>query len=492
MSEVIVADEKKDNEESAAPPIVLPKEFESIKQWVIVKMNRMMALFDMVNSKLVPEQKGERAESPDILGRKIILAGVWMFVALIIIPILWSGLAPLYSAAIAPGQVILDSNKKTIQHLEGGIISAILVREGQTVNKGDVLVRLDATNTKASYDLVKKQYISNLAAESRLMAERDQDEKIEFPAELTEQAGKDPIVDENIDNQTRLFETRRKNLEGQIGVLNQKVLQSEEQIKGYEAQIESAESQLGYLNDEISVVQKLMKSGNAVRPRLLALQRNAADIAGQKGQYMASISQARESIEEAKKNIINVQEEFLKELLKELNDTQATLSDLKEKMNANEDKLKRIDIISPIAGKINDLKIHTVGGVIQPGEKLMDVVPDDDKLIIEAKVMPQDIDVVHDGLEASVRLTAYKTRKVPPVSGKVVNVSGDRFNDERTGMAYYLARVEVDMKQLDSLDNVHLYPGMPADVLIITGKNTALAYLWSPISDSFNKAFREQ
>lgn len=490
MSEVIITEEK--TEEPKVRTLVLPKEFEAAKNWIVVRMNRMMGWFDLINNKLVPEQQGERADSPDILGRKIILAGVWMFVALLMIPIIWSSLAPLYSAAIAPGQVILDSNKKTIQHLEGGIVSAILVREGQLVNKGDVLVRLDSTTTKASFDLVKKQYISSLAAEARLLTERDDKEKIDFPAELVEQQGKDPIVDENIDNQTRLFDTRRKNLEGQIAILNQKILQADEQIKGFEAQIESADSQLGYLNDEISVVQKLMKTGNAVRPRLLALQRNAADISGQKGQYMASISQARESIEESKKNIINAREEFLKDLLRELNETQATLSDLKEKMNANQDKLTRIDIISPIAGKINDLKIHTVGGVIQPGEKLMDVVPDDEKLIIEAKVMPQDIDVVHNGLEASVRLTAYKTRKVPPVSGTVVNVSGDRFNEERTGISYYLARVEVDIKQLESLDNVHLYPGMPADVLIITGKNTALSYLWSPISDSFNKAFREQ
>ncbi|MFO1243186.1 MAG: HlyD family type I secretion periplasmic adaptor subunit [Rickettsiales bacterium] len=493
MIDAIVIDETKPQEEEPKKrPVVLPKEMEALKNWCIRTGQSLMAWMDMINRKLVPEHVEGRIDSPDILGRKVIIAGVWMFVLLIMIPVVWSGLAPLYSAAIAPGQVILDTNKKTIQHLEGGIVSAILVREGQDVKKGDTLVRLDATTTKASYDLVKKQYISSIAAEARLMAERDKKDTVDFPQELVDQKGKDPIVDENLDNQTRLFETRRKNLEGQIAVLNQKILQADEQIKGYEAQIQSSDSQLRLLNDEISVVEKLMKSGNAVRPRLLALQRNAADIQGQKGQYMASISQAREGIEEAKKNIINVQEEFLKDLLKDLNDTQATISDLKEKMNANEDKLKRIDILAPIAGRVNDLKIHTVGGVIQPGEKLMDIVPDNDKLIVEAKVMPQDIDVVHKGLEASVRLTAYKTRKVPPVAGKVINVSGDRFNDERTGASYYLARVEVDMKDLGRLDNVHLYPGMPADVMIITGKNTVLAYLWSPISDSFNKAFREQ
>lgn len=448
---------------------------------------------DRTNSKLVPEPSGDGTyASPDILGRKIILYGCWMFVLLVIVPLVWSMVAPLYSAAIAPGQVILDSNKKTIQHLEGGIISEILVREGMSVNKGDVLVRLDATTTKASYELVKKQYIASLATEARLIAERDKAENISFPAELLSQQGKDPIVDENIDNQTRLFKTRRSNLEGQVAVLNQKVEQANKQIEGYESQIKSADSQLALLNEEIGVVSKLLRDGNASRPRLLALQRNAADIGGQKGQYVASISQAREAIVESQKNIINAQEEFLKDTLKELSDTQVTLSDLREKINANEDKLKRIDILAPIAGRVNDLKVHTVGGVIQPGEKLMDIVPDNDKLIVEAKVMPQDIDVVHDGLEASVRLTAYKTRKVPPVSGKVINVSGDRFNDERTGMSYYLARVEVDMKEIGQLENVHLYPGMPADVLIITGKRTALAYLWSPISDSFNKAFREQ
>lgn len=473
------------------PPAAV-KEISRLQRRFLKATHGMMAWIDRLNERLVPTPQNGVHASPDTLARKVILTGCWMFVALVIIPLLWSALAPLYSAAIAPGQVILDTNKKTIQHLEGGIVAEIRVREGISVNKGDVLVSLDATTTKASYELVKKQYISSLATESRLLAERDKADRITFPEELMSQQGKDPIVDENIDNQTRLFDTRRRNLEGQVAVLHQKIEQAHQQIEGYKSQIKSADSQLALLNEEIGVVAKLLEDGNASRPRLLALQRNAADIRGQKGQYTASISEAQEAIVESQKTIMNTEEEFLKETLKELNDTQITLSDLHEKINANEDKLKRIDILAPIAGRVNDLKVHTVGGVIQPGEKLMDIVPDDDKLIVEAKVMPQDIDVVHDGLEASVRLTAYKTRKVPPVSGKVVNVSGDRFTDERSGMSYYLARVEVDMKELGQLDNVHLYPGMPADVLIITGKRTALAYLWSPISDSFNKAFREQ
>ncbi len=446
---------------------------------------------DSVTAWLFPPAQDDD-NAPEFLSRKAIHVGMVSILLIFGFFGLWSALAPLNSAAISIGKVILDNNKKTIQHLEGGIVDKILVREGEHVEEGQPLIRLDETTAKARYDLLRKQFVTARAAEARLIAERDNQEAVAFPEDLTEQRKDDEAVKEALDSQERLFASRRANLEGRISILNQKIQQFKEEIKGLEAQSISSSEQIALLRREIADVERLVNNRNAPKSRLLALQRQLASINGERGEFGAMIARAEQSIGEADLEIINANNTFLNDVIEELKEAQATRNDLEERIRASEDTFNRINIVAPIEGTITDLQVHTIGGVIQPGEKLMDIVPIDDKLVIEAMIQPQDIDVVRAGLEASVRLNAYKARFVPPITGEVMHVSADRFDEQQTGQSYYKARILVDSTEIQELEGVDLYPGMPVDVLIVTGSRTMLSYLFSPIRESFSKSFREE
>lgn len=446
--------------------------------------------FDAIAEYIAPSNKEEEL-SPENLARGPIVFGMVMIIIMFGVFGLWSILAPIDSAAIAPGKVVLDSNKKVIEHLEGGIVKEILVTEGMAVKKGQVLVRLDNTAALARMNLYKGQYIAALATEARLKAERDHAEELVFPEELLEKKD-DILVSENLDSQRRLFKSRREALEGKRDVLGQKIKQYEEEINGLSEQIKSSSSQLELLGREIKDIRKLVAKQLSPKSRLLALERRAAEIKGEKGRNEALISRAKQSINEAKIEMYNLKTEFLNGIVTELRETQTKLSDLSEQLRTAEDVARRVEIRAPIAGEVTGLAVHTVGGVIAPNEPLLNIIPFDDKLIVEAKVRPTDIDVVRAGLKARVRLSAFKTRNVPPVEGIVETISADRFEDKRTGEIYFLARIAIDEKQLDKLDNVELSPGMPAEALIVTGSRTLIAYLISPIRDSFNRSFREQ
>ena len=274
--------------------------------------------------------------------------------------------------------------------------------------------------------------------------------------------------------------------------MRQKIEQSKREIDGLRAQQTSASDQVRLIRDELRGVRILYQQKNISIQRLKALEREEANLLGRLGEHQAMESRAEQAIAEAEIEILNLRNDFQNDVVDELRETQTQLADIEERIRASADTFKRILIIAPLSGTITDLKVHTVGGVISPGAKIADIVPQDDKLIVEAKVQPQDIDVVRAGLLARVRLSAYKTRNVPPVDGIVRHVSPDRFTDERTGQSYYLARIEIDDKELKPLKEVELYPGMPTDVLIVIGERTLLSYLFAPITDSFNKAFREQ
>lgn len=496
MAEDEVKQETSENEDQRNPDdkaqLPVPVQYigrylERGKEW----MGHVSERFDLVAEVVAPRVTDD-AVTPEGLARRSVLFGLFSMLLMFGIFGLWSVLAPIDSAAIAAGRVVLDSNKKTIDHLEGGIVEEILVQEGMAVEEGQVLIRLDDTAARARLDLYKGQFVAAQATESRLIAERDAKEDLVFPESLLEQLDSDPNIAANVDSQRRLFVTRREAVDGRIDILGQKIKQSEEEIKGLEEQIKSANEQLRLLNEEIGDVRYLLKSGNAAKTRLLALERRAAEIQGEKGERQAMISRAHQTINEAKIEKYNLRTEFLNEVVAELKETQVKLSDLEEQLRAAENVVHRIELRSPITGEVTSLNVHTVGGVISPGQPIMDIVPFDDKLVVEARVQPQDIDVVRKGLTARVRLTAYKTRSVPPVEGTVVGVSADRIDDERTGESYFNARIEIDEEQLQKLEGVELSPGMPAEVLIVTGSRTLFAYLVAPISDSFNRAFREQ
>lgn len=434
----------------------------------------------------------EALDTPEQRARPMILLGLFVMLGLFVVVGLWAALVPLATGAVAQGKVVVDSNRKSIQHLEGGIVKEIAVREGETVKAGQLLVRLDNTASQSRSDLLRGQYIAAKTTEARLIAERDGKDAVTFPPELVALESTDTQVRENMDAQRRLFTTRREAIEGQVSVLNQKVAQSGDEIRGLREQIGASDRQLGLLGEEITVVSGLLTKGNALKPRLLALERDAAQLRGQRGQASAMVSRANQTINESKINIINVRTDFLNKVIQELKETQVEVSNLTEQMRSSQDIERRVDIVSPMDGVVTGLQVHTVGGVVKPGDTLMSLVPQDDKMIVEARVNPVDIDAVHPGLKAQVRITAFKMRYLRPLEGDVVNVSPDRFDDQRTGEGYYLARIEIPQSELKDIGKLKLTPGMPAETLIVTGRRTMLSYLVRPIRDSFGRAFREQ
>lgn len=457
----------------------------------IRQLQKATGWVDRLSDRLLPYDASQ-LESPEQRARPMIMLGLLMMGLLFGVVGLWAALVPLASGSVAPGKIVLDSNRKEIQHLEGGIIKEILVREGQSVTQGQVLVRLDNTTSQARTDLLQGQYVSSKTSESRLIAERDGKSEITFPPELVALESTYPQVRESMDTQRRLFVTRRESVQGQIDVMNQKIAQSGEEINGLREQVNSANSQISLLNEEIKVVRELLAKGNALKPRLLALERQSADLLGRRGQAQAMISRANQTINEAKINILNLRNDYLNKVVEELKETQVQLSTLTEQLRSSADVSRRVDITSPITGNITALQVHTVGGVVKPGDTLMTIIPKDDKLIVEARVSPQDIDMVHVGLTAQVRLTAFKSRYLRPAEGKVVTISGDRFDDQRTGEGFFLARIEIPQSELADIGNLKLSPGMPAEALIVTGRRTMLSYLVRPIRESFGRAFREQ
>ncbi|MFM9889069.1 MAG: HlyD family type I secretion periplasmic adaptor subunit [Rickettsiales bacterium] len=454
-------------------------------------LQRATRFVDRMAARLLPFDESA-IDTPDHRARPMILIGlVTMFVLFGIIGT-WSALMPLATGAIAPGRVVAESNRKDIQHLEGGIVKEILVHDGDAVKEGQVLIRLDNTSAQARSQQVLSQYLGAKASEARLIAERDNKPEITFPPELLAQETTNSKVKEALDTQRRLFNARREAVTGQINVNNQKIAQTGQEIRGLREQINSASRQSELLGQEITVVDGLLKTGNAVRPRLLALQRQQADIIGQRGSAQAQVSRAEQTINESKINIINVKNDFLNKVVAELKDTQTQVATLEEQARATSDVVRRIEITAPIDGLVTGSQLHTVGGVVQPGETLLSISPTNDRLVVEAHVNPQDIDVVHTGLKAQVRLTAFKTRYLRPVEGTVTTVSADRFDDPKSQESYYTARIEIPQQELQDLGNIKLTPGMPAEALIVTGNRTMISYFIGPIRDSFGHAFHDQ
>lgn len=452
---------------------------------------QLIDLIDRINAWLAPVPLEPNAEpTPTQMARKPILAGGWMFIILFGFFGLWAVIAPIASGAVAPGKIILSGNKKTIQHLEGGIIDEIYVHEGQAVKAGQPLVRLNETAARAQLDLLRKQYLAAITAKARLIAERNELSEIDFPKEVLRQRHI-PEIEEIVESQQRLFESRRDAINSQVDILQQKKAQYGDEIDGLKAQIKADTAQINFLQEEIAAVRTLFQQGNAQKPRLLALQRAQADLHGKRGESKAMISRANQSIAEAELQIINLKNDFANKVAAESKETLDKISDLQERIKASRDIIRRIIVPAPLSGIVTDLQVHTLGGVIRPGDKLMDIVPIDE-LVVQAMIAPQDIDVVKEGLEAHVRLTAFKMRSVPPMDGVVVSVSPDRFEDPKTGQAYFLARIQVSQKDLDAHSTVRLSPGMPADVLIVTGERSLFAYMMAPITDAFHKSFREQ
>lgn len=442
-------------------------------------------LFSAGNDNAENRKEVRQAIAPATFQGLLVTAFVLLFFGV------WAGTAPLDSAAIADGSVALYENRKTIQHLEGGIISEILVKEGDVVTKGQPLIVLNATSANAQQQLLMGQLQAAQAVEARLKSERDDLPEIAFeglPVDSTS-----PEIMDIINSQKHLFETRRAAIKGQVDILQERIMQYNDKIAGLRTQIKEVEAQSALIAEEVATVSDLLKRGLEQKPRLLALQRRQSELKAAKAAHQADIATTQGGISEAQLQIIYLQNEYLKEVMMELRDVQQQVADVKERLSASGDILDRTVITAQQSGKVNGLRYHTIGGVIAPGAPVMDIVPQNDKLIVEARVKPEDIDIVHEGLDAKVMLTAYKSRFVPRLKGKVIQLSADIFTDEKTGISYYQARIEIDKSDLDSLSGkVELYPGMPAESFIRTGEQTLLDYLISPVLDSFRRSFKEQ
>lgn len=405
----------------------------------------------------------------------------------------WSALAELDSAAVAPGVVIVDSYRKTVQHLEGGIVKEILVRDGDTVKTGDVLLRLDDTQVRAQMEMVRNQYLNNLALDARLTAEREQQKTITFPEELRE-ASDDPQVKDILAIQTREFEARRAALQGEIAVLEQRIGQLDEQARGLDAMQTIKQKRIASYREEVDDMQKLFSRGLGDKLRLREMERLALELEGERAGHLSDISRAKIQISETRLQIIQRQKAFQEDVASQLRETQAKYFDLRERLRALRDTLDRVDVRATTEGVIVGMGVHTIGGVIAPGSRILDIVPRDERLVVEAQVSPTDIDKMQPGLVTDIRFSAFKSRTTPVVEGTVETVSADRLTDQATHQAYYLARVAVTDAGMETLKSLNLtvLPGMPAEVIIKTGERTFLQYLLQPMTDSLARAFREE
>ena len=399
----------------------------------------------------------------------------------------WAALAPLESAAIASGVVSVNSKRKTVQHLEGGIVADILVREGEVVAAGQNLVVLDDTQARASFSLIEAQYHSTAALQERLRAERDGLAEIRWPEWLREAVSGDDVLV----TQERIFQARAQSLDNQTAIYTRRIAQMREEVVGLEEEIKAQDLQLALLEEELHGLRGLVEKGFEGKPRLLALKRRQAEIAGERARNRARIARVGQSVGETRLKITELDNARLNQVVEDLREAEARMSELRERLSAARHVLSRTHVTAPVSGTLVNLRVFTRGGVVGPGEPLMDIVPAGDELIIEARVEPTDIDVVYPGLPAQVRLTAFSQLTTPPLSGKVLQVSADNLVDERTGAPFYEARIALDPEQPE-LEPLKLQPGMPAEVMIVTGKRTPLDYLLKPVVTSLGRALREE
>ncbi len=403
----------------------------------------------------------------------------------------WATYAPLESAAIAGGVIEAESSRKTIQHLEGGIIRRILVKDGDRVTAGQPLIRLEDTKARAAVQLLQAQLWEAQALEARLLAERDARTTIQFPLALSSAAGRDPALAEVMAGQVKIFDTRSRLQLSRIEVIQQRKAQTKEEIAALRFQAEAAATRAAITKKEVGTVEPLVKKGLHTHTRLLQLEREQAEMDGRLGGTLAQIARAEQAIGESQAMILKLESDQQTEIAQSLRDTQAQIFELLERIQAASDVLVRTVVRAPEDGTVTDLRIHTPGGVVSAGEALMDLVPRQDCLIVLAQVKPEDIDLVRPGLEARVRLLAYKHRRVPPVDGILTYVAADRLVDPETKRAYYIARVRINDASLRQLPEVEIMPGMPSEVLIKTGQFTVAHYMLRPILESFNRSFRE-
>lgn len=417
------------------------------------------------------------------------LIGLFVLLSTLGIFGLWAYLAPIDGAAIASGFVTVKSHKRIVQHLDGGIVSQLLVKDGDIVKKGDVLLILDGTENKAQLEITRGQYITLVAQIARLKTERDGKSFVVYPENLNNTT--DPRTLESQQTEDQIFTARKNAREGEMTILKQRIDQLYSKIGGLKGQRASKHELVVSYSEEIRDLKELLAEGFADKQRLRDVERNHTLNKGEISALNSDIAAIKIQIGETKLEILQLEKKFQEELAGKLSEAQTNLYDINQRMRATMDKVTRIDIKAPVSGRVMGLAVHTLGGVIQPGHSILDIVPQQEELIIDAQVSPLDIDRVSIGLVTEVRFTAFKQALTPVIEGKVINLSADRLIEEKTGAPYYQAQIELTPESHQKMKHLELVPGMPVEVLIKTGERSLFEYLTKPISNAFARSFIE-
>jgi HlyD family secretion protein len=423
--------------------------------------------------------------------RRNILAGMTVFVLLAAGVGGWAGTTALSGALIASGSIVVDSNVKKVQHLTGGVVGELRVREGDRVKAGDIVARLDQTVTRSNLAIITKGLDELSARKARLAGERDGLDTIVFPADLQAREN-DSDVAQIIASERKLFELRRSARSGQKAQLRQQSAQLLEEIAGLTAQQKAKVSEIALINRELEGVRELFKKNLVQINRLTQLEREATRLDGEQAQLVASVAQTKRKITEIELKIIQIDQDLSSEVAKEMREIDAKIGEFVERRIAAEDQLQRVDIRAPQDGTVFQLSVHTVGGVIGPGETLMLIVPGGDSLMVEAKVNPQDIEQLQLHQKAVLRFSAFNLATTPEINGKVSRISADISSDQRTGQNYYTVRISIPAEELSRLGEAKLVPGMPVECFIQTGERTVISYLLKPLRDQMMRTFREK
>lgn len=433
----------------------------------------------------IPPELWSRVRAPIRTGLAVI--GVFVFGAFA-----YAMVAPLAGAVMAPGLVRVEDNAKIIRHRDGGIVREILVNEGDQVQAGQVLMVFDDVPARANVDVTRSAYFGALAQRARFEAEREGAEQITLPQELGSQTENAAVL-RLYNDQRALFETRRASLEGQLDILAKRVEQSQTRLDGLRAQLTATERQIELIEDELKGVQQLFDKSLVPRTRLLSLQRAAAELNGNRGNLIAEIARTEQGVGEAQLTISQLRQQRSAEVAEGLRDAQARIFDALPRMRAAEETLVQTRVRAPVAGYVHQLTQFTRDGVVQPGERLLNIVPSDAPLVLEARLKPDEALEVATGMRANVQLATFEARQLPPIPATVQRVSADRLQDPRTGEPYFNAEVAIDPAALKELGTrVRIYPGMSATVMIATSHRTVMDYILSPIKDSMRGALRER
>lgn len=423
--------------------------------------------------------------------RKIIRQGLIIIVLFFGVLGIWAIFGTISGAVVAPGKVKIETERKTIQHLEGGIVDSILVREGDEVTEGQTLITLESIQVDASVDMLRKQLVGLIAAHARYTAEKDLKDVVIWPDELRKLAV-EAQAEDVLDNELRIFAARREALNGQVSMLRSQISQIDAQISGLEEQYRAEEAIIATLNEELKAKRQLFAERYLEKSQILELERMLASHRGNRGHLKQSIAEANQRRDEARLRIDDMVNRFVEEGTSTLGRLDNEILQVRDKLRPLRDAKTRLNVVAPVAGKVVGLQVHSKGGVVRSGEPLMDIVPADNPMIVEVQVPVNKITEVYIGQDAQVQLDAFDVRVTPLLKSKVVYISADRLEEKTYSgvMPYYLCYVEIDQQAIDEA-NVYLSPGMPATVFITTKERTVFYYMMEPLLKNWERALRE-